>query len=91
MLTKLITFGDHFLGAMRDKQGSHSLTKWCALAVVWVYLITSIRFTDRENLVAALGVHAGLILSLFFTHKYYKNKTNNAHPEGQNNNEAGAQ
>ena len=89
MLEKITFFFDNFLASMRDRKGAHSLTKWCALSVVWVYLVTSVRFTTSENLVAVLGVHAGLIISLFFTHKYYKNKTNdNVIPDSPDTNKA---
>lgn len=73
-MNKLYFFINNFLGALRDLPGSMSVKKLIAILVALVYAISSLRFTNSENLAVVLGVHAGLITALIITHAVYKTK-----------------
>lgn len=57
-----------FFDAMNNKKGGHSLRKWLAVGFYWIMFKISIEYTTPENLVAVLGIHAGMITALVITY-----------------------
>jgi hypothetical protein len=80
-MNKIKDFCTNFIGSLSDKNGSHSLKKWIAIAITAVYIVTSIRFTDKDNLASTLIIHSSLITALIITHAVAK--ANNPSTENQ--------
>lgn len=61
-------FFSDFFEAMTNKKSGHSLRKWLAVGFYWIMFVLSMRYTNHENLVPVLGVHAGMITALVITY-----------------------
>lgn len=62
------SFFTDFFDAMNNRKSGHSLRKWLAVGFYWLMFLLSLRYTTTENLVAVLGIHAGMITALIITY-----------------------
>jgi hypothetical protein len=62
------TFLKGFFGATDNKPGGQSLRKWLAIGFFWLTASLSIEYTDKDNLVSVITVHAGMITALIITY-----------------------
>jgi hypothetical protein len=62
------TFLKGFFGATDNKPGGQSLRKWLAIGFFWLTASLSVEYTDKDNLVSVITVHAGMITALIITY-----------------------
>lgn len=61
-------FISDFFEAMNNKATGHSLRKWLAVGFFWLMAEVILRYANEENVIAVLGVLAGMITALIITY-----------------------